>query len=185
MKRSKNLKKDENKKKKLSAHFINQPPKPSKGAKRALDLLGETSERRAMGKGRPDQRLRSFIVINTDCRSRFLPHSGILTSAVSEIMATGSPGRFWPLLINQHWAWPLGWQRAKCCGGAHCWSLCWFLLRMFPRNSKLASRSGGERAGEGWGKWAGGAVGQTADEITGALPKCSPLKESRVNGVSY
>lgn len=94
MKRSKKKKKDENKKKKLSAHFINQPPKPSKGAKQALDLLGETSERRAMGKGRPDQRLRSFIVINTDCRSRFLPHSGILTSSVSEIMATGSPGRF-------------------------------------------------------------------------------------------
>lgn len=90
------------KRKKPSAHFINQPPKPSKRSKQALDLLGEMSEWRAMGKGRPDQRLCSFIVINTDCRSRLLLHSGILTNALSAIMATGSPGRFRPLLINQH-----------------------------------------------------------------------------------
>lgn len=58
---------------------------------------------------------------------------------------------------------------------------------MFHRNSKLASRSGGNRTEGGGvgGGGGGGAVGQTADEIAEALPECSPLKESRVNGLSY
>lgn len=80
------------KRKKPTAHFINQPSKPSLESK--PPLLGGTNEWRVMGSGRPDQRPRSFIVINTDCRSRLLLHSGILTNALSAIMVTGSPGRF-------------------------------------------------------------------------------------------